>query len=87
MVYDEGTYLPVETRQDYPTPRPFQPLIYIQDQMSRRKASVDTSAILGTSGCTRDVGRWTDIDNRAAGHGLGLTGKDGCYTILLAGSL
>ena len=37
--------------------------------MSRRKASVDTRAILGTSGCTRDIGRWMGIGIRTTGQG------------------
>ena len=37
----------------------------IMQVLSRRKGSVDTRAILGTSDCTKDIGRWAGIANRA----------------------
>ena len=53
----------------------------LPDPMSRRKGSVDTRAILGTSECIRDIGRWMVISNKAAGQELSLTGYHGYYVL------
>ena len=37
MAYDGGTHLPVRTEQDDPTSGPFQPRIYVHDQIPPEK--------------------------------------------------